>query len=377
MRINEFKIERYFAEYEFRSRYLLSSSDCESLSMNELLKMADPQCLDLWNNLRLGYTETRGNPLLREAIASHGSKISPDDICVLSPEEGIFIALNVILDRGDHVIVTDPGYQSLSEIPVSLGCEVTRWPVYLADNEWRLDISFLQNEIRKNTRLIIINFPHNPTGFVPCKTDLQKIIDVASDNGIFLFSDEMYRYLEFSGSHESRSVADIYEKGISLSGISKSFGLPGLRIGWIASQDRQLLSKIEGFKDYTTICNGAPAEILGIIALRNRERIINANLTLINDNAEFARDFFSKHSGLFKWIEPAGSSVAFPRLNEKIPVSEFCKRLVETKSVLLMPAEMFGCKENHFRIGLGKKSFKEALGQLESFINENYLLENI
>jgi aspartate/methionine/tyrosine aminotransferase len=373
MRINEFKIERYFAEYEFRSRYLLSSSDCESLSMNGLLAMADRQCLDLWNNLRLGYTETRGNPLLREAIASHGSKISPDDICVLSPEEGIFIALNVILDRGDHVIVTDPGYQSLSEIPVSLGCEVTKWPVYLAGNEWHLDISFLERSVRSNTRLIIINFPHNPTGFVPCKNDLQKIIDIASEKGIYLFSDEMYRYLEFSGSHELRSVADIYEKGISLSGLSKSFGLPGLRIGWIASQDRQLLSEIEGFKDYTTICNGAPGEILGIIALRNRDRIIDANLKLITDNREIARDFFRKYNSLFTWIEPSGSSVAFPRLNEKIPVTGFCRKLVETKSVLLMPAEMFGCSENHFRIGLGKKSFREALGQLESFVNENYL----
>jgi len=372
MKINEFKIERYFAEYEFRSRYLLSSSDCESLAVNELLLMADRQCLDLWNNLRLGYTETRGHPLLREAIAGLGAKITPDDVCVLSPEEGIFIAMNVILDRGDHVIVTDPGYQSLSEIPASLGCEVTKWPVYLADTDWHLDISFLQKAIRKNTRLIIINFPHNPTGYVPCKADLRKIIDIASEKGICLFSDEMYRYLEFSGSHEPGSVADLYEKGITLSGLSKSFGLPGLRIGWIATQDRQLISKIEGFKDYTTICNGAPGEILGIIALRNSDRIIDANLRLIRENKEIARDYFRKHSELFTWIDPAGSSVAFPRLDEKIPVSAFCRKLVETKSALLMPAEMFGYDGNHFRIGLGKRSFREALGQLEAFVSENY-----
>jgi aspartate/methionine/tyrosine aminotransferase len=373
MKINEFKIERYFAEYEFRTRHLLSSSDCESLTMNELLLMADKQCLDLWNNLRLGYTETRGHPLLRKEIANLYSGISPDDLCVLSPEEGIFIALNVILDRGDHIIVTDPGYQSLSEIPRSLGCEVTRWPVYLADNEWRLDISFLQKAIRKNTRLIIINFPHNPTGFIPDTTDLQKIIDAASAQGIYLFSDEMYRYLEFSESYEHRSVSEIYEKGITLSGLSKSFGLPGLRIGWIATPDRQLISKIEGLKDYTTICNGAPGEILGIIALRNKNHIIDVNLKLIRENKEMARAFFKKFSGLFRWLEPDGSSVAFPVLNEKIPVSEFCKNLVEKKSVLLMPAEMFGYNGNHFRIGLGKKSFREALGQLEAFIIENYI----
>lgn len=373
MKINEFKIERYFAEYEFRTKYLLSSSDCESLSMNELLMMADRQCLDLWNNLRLCYTETRGHPLLREAIAGLSSAISPDDVCILSPEEGIFIAMNVILDKGDHVIVTDPGYQSLSEIPQSLGCEVTRWPVYPADGEWHLDISFLQSSIRKNTRLIIINFPHNPTGFIPCRTDLHRIIDIASSKGIYLFSDEMYRYLESQGSYESQSLADIYEKGITLSGLSKSFGLPGLRIGWIATRDRHLISKIEGFKDYTTICNSAPGEILAIIALRNKDHIIDANLKLIRENKETALTFFRKYSKLFTWLEPAGSSVAFPRLNEKIPVSGFCKNLLETKSVLLMPAGMFGSNENHFRIGLGKKRFREAIGQLESFISENYI----
>jgi aspartate/methionine/tyrosine aminotransferase len=373
MKINEFRIERYFAEYEFKTRYLLSSSDCESLTVNELLQMADPQCLDLWNNLRLGYTETRGHPLLRKEIAKLYTKISPDNICVLSPEEGIFIALNVMLEAGDHVIVTDPGYQSLSEIPASLGCEVTRWPVYLTDREWHLDLSFLKHAIRKDTRLIIINFPHNPTGFIPDETDLRKIIDLAVDNGIYLFSDEMYRYLEFSEFITSGSIADIYEKGITLSGLSKSFGLPGLRIGWIASRDYQLIGRIERFKDYTTICNSALSEIMSIIALRNKEQILNRNINLIRENMNVARELFRRHDELLTWIEPMGSSVAFPRLNERIPVDEFCKTLLDHKSVLLMPANMFGSKGNHFRIGFGKKSFRESFKQFVSFLIENYI----
>jgi aspartate/methionine/tyrosine aminotransferase len=372
MKINEFRIERYFAEYEFKTLYTLSSSDCESLTVTELLQMADRQCLDLWHNLRLGYTETRGHPLLREEIASLYANISPDDICVLSPEEGIFITLNVLLDKGDHIIVTDPGYQSLAEIPEALGCEVTRWPVRLIDDFWRLDIPFLKDAIRKNTRLIIINFPHNPTGFIPDENDFNRIIELAVEKGIYLFSDEMYRYLEHPGTSALRSVADIYERGISLSGLSKSFGLPGLRIGWIVSGDRYLTGKIEKFKDYTTICNSALSEVTGIIALRNSDHILNQNINLIRENMNIARDLFLKHNKQLTWIEPMGSSVAFPRLNEKIPVDEFCKNLIKKKSVLLMPAHLFSYKGNHFRIGLGRKSFREALAHFESFLNEDY-----
>jgi aspartate/methionine/tyrosine aminotransferase len=373
MKINEFRIERYFAKYEFKTRYLLSSSDCESLTVNELLQMADEQCLNMWHNLKLGYTETKGHPLLREEIANLYTRIKPGDICVLSPEEGIFIALNVLLDAGDHVIVTDPGYQSLSEIPEALGCEVTRWPVYLSDNKWHLDISFLQNAVRKDTRLIIINFPHNPTGFIPDKTDYQRIIELAAENGIYLFSDEMYRHLEFSEIHPLVSIVDIYEKGITLSGLSKSFGLPGLRIGWIASRDRQLMDKIERFKDYTTICNSALSEIMSIIALRNRDHILKQNINLIIKNMNITRELFRRHDKMLTWIEPMGSSVAFPRLDERIPVDDLCKKLIDQKSVLLMPANMFSFKGNHFRIGFGRKSFRESLTQFESFLIENYI----
>ncbi len=193
--------------------------------------MADPECLNLWKNLRLGYTEAKGHPLLRKEISDLFKEIKSEDIIVLTPEEGIFITLKVLLNPGDHVIVLDPLYQSLLEIPQGIGCEVTKWPVKLKDNQWDLDISFLQNNIRKNTKLIIINFPHNPIGFIPEAGDFKNIVEIARKNKIFLFSDEMYRYLELSGAYFYESVCDLYENGIALSGLSKSFGLPGLRIG--------------------------------------------------------------------------------------------------------------------------------------------------
>jgi aspartate/methionine/tyrosine aminotransferase len=372
MKINDFRLERYFAKYEFKAKYTLSASDCESMNITELLGTADHESLDLWNNLKLGYTETKGHPLLRNEISDLYKKTGSDDICVLVPEEGIFIALNVILNPGDHAIIMDPAYQSLLEIPAAIGCEVTKWPVQLKNNKWFLDPGFLQKAIKRNTKLIIINFPHNPTGFIPDPDDLNDIIETVVKNNIYLFSDEMYRHLELSKSHIYDSVTDIYDNGISLSGLSKSFGLPGLRTGWIATRNKELLDKIERFKDYTTICNSAVSEILGIIALRNKDHIIGANLNLILENIKIALELFRNHSDLLTWIEPEGSSVAFPFLDKKFPVEEFCKKLLEQKSVLLLPAKMFNFPGNHFRIGLGRKNFKEAIKVFESFLRENY-----
>jgi aspartate/methionine/tyrosine aminotransferase len=370
MKINDFKLERYFANYEFKARHLLSSSDCESVKVTELLQMADPECLNLWHNLKLGYTETKGHPLLRKEMSNLYKEIKSEDIIVLAPEEGIFIALNVILNPGDHVIVLDPAYQSLFEIPKAIGCEVTKWSVYLENNQWNLDISFLQKNIKENTKLIIINFPHNPTGFVPEASDFKNIIEIARKNKIYLFSDEMYRYLEFSRSYLYESVGDIFENGITLSGLSKSFGLPGLRIGWLTTRNKELMGKIEKFKDYTTICNNALGEILGIVALRNKDQIIGRNLNLIMENILIIKEFFAKHSNFFTWIESKGSSVAFPLLTERIPVDEFCKELVNRKSVLLLPGSIFNYPKNHFRIGLGRKTFKVGLEGVESFLKE-------
>ncbi len=370
MRINEFNLERYFAQHEFKTKHLLSSSDCESVKVSELIQMADPECLNLWQNLRLGYTETKGHPLIRKEISNLYNSIQIDDILVLAPEEGIFITLNVILNPGDHVIVLDPSYQSLSEIPKAIGCEVTKWPVSLENNTWNLDIGFLQNNIKTNTKLIIINFPHNPTGFIPEANDFKSLVEIAIKNKIYLFSDEMYRYLEFSRSYFYESICDIYENGVVLSGLSKSFGLPGLRIGWLATRNKELIKRFENFKDYTTICNSAVSEILSIIALRNKDQIIGRNLDLIRQNTLHVKDFFTKRKNFFSWIESKGSSVAFPLLAERIPVDDFCKKLIEQKNIMLLPGSIFNYSGNHFRVGLGRKDFKKILVELDSFLNE-------
>ena len=364
MQITDFKLERYFAAYEFKVRYLLSASDCEALTLAELLAMADPATLDLWRDLSLGYTESQGHPLLREEVARLYSGIAPDETLIATPEELIFIAMNVLLAPGDHVIATFPGYQSLYEVAGALGATVTRWALTPGASGWQLDLAALERSITPRTRLLVINFPHNPTGHLPTAAELDAIIALARRHSLHIFSDEMYRLLEYDPADRLPSVADLYERGIALSGLSKSFALPGLRIGWLATHDRDFLARAAAFKDYTTICSSAPSEVLGIMALRSRERIVARNLAIIRANLALAEQFFAAHSGAFRWLPPRAGSVAFPQLIGSTPAADFCRDVLDAKSLMILPGDVFDFGGNHVRIGLGRRNFGEALGVL-------------
>jgi len=370
MRIEPFALERYFATYEFAARYLLSASDCESLSQRELLVLADPEALRLWEDLGLGYTESQGHPLLRQEIAGLYGNANPDDILVAAPEEAIFIAMNALLGPGDHVIVISPAYQSLYEVATALGCRVSRWPVELHGDRWRLDPDRLGDLCRPDTRLIVVNFPHNPTGYLPARASLDRIVEQAAKRGIPVFSDEMYRLLEYDEGRRLPSLIDLCDGAVVLSGLSKAFSLPGLRIGWLATKDRELLNRFAGFKDYTTICSSAPSEILGIIALRAAEAIVRCNLRIIAGNLLAAEHFCARRPGLFAWIPPQAGSVAFPRFLADLPVRHFCADVLRRRSVMIVPDDVFGWEGNHFRVGLGRVNLPQALEQVEDYITE-------
>ena len=257
VKLRPFRLERYFADYEFSAKYLLSSSDCEGLLQSDLLALADGEMQQAWDLLRLGYTESLGHPTLRAQIGRLYAGISADNCLVIVPEEGIFLALNAILGQGDHVICTFPGYQSLYEIAEAAGCEVTKWSPE-ENNAWRFNPDFLEENIRPNTKLLIVNFPHNPTGYLPAVEDYLKIVDFARRHNLYLFSDEMYRFLEYDPSSRLPSACEVYPKAISLFGMSKTFGLAGVRIGWLVTRDSELLANMATLKDYTTICSSVP-----------------------------------------------------------------------------------------------------------------------
>jgi aspartate/methionine/tyrosine aminotransferase len=320
--------------------------------------------------LSLGYTESQGHPLLRDQVAGHYDRATAQDVLVVAPEEGIFIAMQALLEPGDHVIVTFPGYQSLYEVAAALGCRVTRWSLQATAREWQLDLSVLERSIKPQTRLLVINFPHNPTGFLPDREMLEELVELARGHGLYLFSDEMYRGLEYDPRGRLPAICDLYQNGVSLSGLSKVYALPGLRIGWLVSRDQRLLNRMQLFKDYTTICSSAPSEVLSIIALRAGEIIIERNLALIRQNLEHLDQFMAQHKQWFEWLRPQAGSVAFPRLKKGGSADRFCQALLEQKGVLLVPASTFEYPGEHFRLGLGRRNLADGLGHLEVFLNE-------
>ena len=368
MKINEFKLERYFAIHEFSAKYLLSPSDCESLTMKELIDNADQDSLRLWHNLKLSYTESMGHPDLREEIAGLYQDIKADNVITAVPEEAIFITMHALLEEDDHVIIIDPVYQSLKEIPASIGCSITPWRMEVKDNRWHLDLDLLGKSITAKTKMLVVNFPHNPTGYVPDLEQFNRIIEIARSHDLYIFSDEMYWLLEHEEQKRLPPAVDCYEKAISLFGLSKTFSLPGLRVGWIVTRQDELLRSLSALKDYTTICGCAPGEILAIMALRQKETILEANQNRIRTNLEEAREFFTRHDRLFTWLEPMGGSTAFLKLNPNFSVVEFCEKLLEEKSIMIVPGEIFDYAGNYFRIGLGRDNFKEILNVLEGYV---------
>jgi aspartate/methionine/tyrosine aminotransferase len=368
MKTNPFLLERYFAEYEFKVKYLLSPSDCESLSMADLLQMAAPESLDMWQDLKLGYTESQGHPLLRAEIARLYQHVQADNVLVAAPEEAIFIAMQTLLLPGEHAVVISPAYQSLYEIVRSIGCSVTPWAFTPGSSSWQLDLDQLEASLTKDTRLLVINFPHNPTGYLPSSQDLDAVVKLARRNDLYLFSDEMYRLLEYDPAKRLPPVCDLYEKGISLSGLSKAFALPGLRIGWLAAQERALVDRWLAFKDYTTICNSAPSEILGTIALQNKERILERSRAIILENLAIAQSFFDNQADRFEWFEPLAGSVAFPRWRGEGTIEQFCREILDQRGVMIVPGSIFEYPGNHFRVGLGRRNFAEALEQVAEYL---------
>jgi aspartate/methionine/tyrosine aminotransferase len=359
----DFALERYFAQWEFAVKHQLSASDVESFAIGELLSMADDDGRRRWEQLTLGYTESSGLPALREAIASQYSSLAAKNVMVVAgAEEGILLLAHALLGPGDEAIVVTPAYQSLYELPRSLGAKTHLVPLRFEDR-WQLDPDAVARVANSRTRLIIVNFPHNPTGAMISADTQRRLIEIANGCGATLFSDEVYRGLEADPATRLAAAADLSDRAVSLGVMSKSFALPGLRIGWLATKDANLLSKVGRLKDYTTICSSAPSEVLALIALRAADRILDRSRAIVAANREAATKFIAAHSKQVEWIAPQASSIAFPRFREGSAES-VAAALRERESVLMVPGPIFGADPRHFRLGLGRRDFPSALAAL-------------
>ena len=369
MQLIPFKLERYFARYEFNVKYLLCSSDCESLSIGDLLAF-EPGAEEELKRHWLGYTESSGARSLRQEISRIYTTIKPEQVLVHSgAEEAIFLFMHAALQPGDHVIVHWPCYQSLFEIARSIGCEVTFWEARL-QNKWAPDLDELKRNLRSNTRAVIVNIPHNPTGFMMLPIDFQRLNELARERGFLLFSDEVYRELEYDPADRLPSACDINPGAVSLGVMSKAYGLAGLRIGWVVTHNAPVQARMAALKDYTTICSSAPSEYLSELALRHRNQLAGRNLKIIHENLSLLDIFFAARADRFEWVRPKGGSIAFPLLIGG-NVDQFCHQLVTSSGVLLLPGTMYDHPGNHFRLGFARRNMPQALAQLENFLDEH------
>ncbi|MBK8834193.1 MAG: aminotransferase class I/II-fold pyridoxal phosphate-dependent enzyme [Anaerolineae bacterium] len=366
MPIEPFKLERYYAKYEFSARYMLSSSDCESRPIGEILAF-EPGAAERLQQVWLGYTEVPGAPELREAIAALYTATTPGQIHVhTGAEEAIYTFFNALVGPGDHVIVQTPCYQAALSIPRALGCAISAWPGREVDG-WMPDLDALAGLIQPNTKALYLCSPANPTGFQFSADAFRRVIDLAEARGIVVFSDEVYRELEHDPALRLPAACDLGERAVSLGVMSKAYGLAGLRIGWAASQNTALLAGMASVKDYLSICASAPSEFLAAIALRHREILVRRNLGLIRRNLVLVDAFLAQRPDLFSWIRPQAGPIGFVKYRGAGTTEDFCQRVVEGCSVLLAPGELYE-RPGYFRLGFGRASLGEALATLEMWI---------
>jgi aspartate/methionine/tyrosine aminotransferase len=360
-----FEIERYFAVHEFAVPYLLCASDVEGLSLRELLTHADDETRALWDGLVLGYTETLGLPLLRQEIAGIYETLEADDvIAVVGASEALFILMSALVRPGDHVVALWPAYQSLYDLARSQGAEVELVALRPEDG-WALDLDRIAAAMRPNTRAVIVNLPHNPTGMHVGEAEFDALVELVDRHGATLVCDEVYRGLEHDPAARLPAAADRSPRAVSVGVLSKSYALAGLRVGWLATRDRALLAAAAQVRDYTSLCSPAPSEVLGVIALRAAEALLERSRGIIAANLTILDELFAVHAGRIEWVRPTAGSIGFPRYLGDEGIDAFNERLVREQGVLLLPGRVYDYGGGHFRLGFGRTNLPEAVERLD------------
>lgn len=392
--MRKFFLERFFEKYEFTVKHLMSSSDCTSVSVRELKNIlvsksnftkemikVNKKMIEMYENeLSLCYTESKGAPWLRNTISDmfYKKTKNSENIFVGNPEELIYISMQSLLNSGDEVVVQTPGYQSLYEIALSKGCIVKKWE--MDQINWKFDMDLLKKLITDKTKILVLNSPHNPSGFVLNDDQMREIGDICRINKTILFSDEMYRFLQFpkNGSimteDHPKSFTDVYENAISLTGMSKCFSMPGIRIGWVSSQNKKLLNPLIDYKDFTSICNSGPSEILAMMGIRAHRKLVSNNLDVIQTNIEAIRSLSNEFPTVVtKLLIPSGGSCGMIRIKSPNGLNgvQLCEDIIQKKNLMLLPMSVFEFNDNGaFRIGLGRKDFPTHCQILRDYIIE-------
>jgi aspartate/methionine/tyrosine aminotransferase len=366
MNVEPFLLERFFASHEFTTPHLLSVSDCESMTVGDLLAL-EPGSREGLDRVWLGYTESDGGSEVRDALAELHPALGPEDFLVHAA--GVEVLLTValaVLEPGDHAVVQAPCYQAARSAPRLAGAAVTLWTGQ-ADNGWAPDLEALPGLFTDRTRLLVVNTPHNPTGHHFTRTELQWILDQAESRGIQVLVDEAYRGAEYRDEDRLPCAAELSEQAGALGLVSKGYGLPGLRLAWLATRNQGLRDAVARAKDYTTICAPAPVEYLSTVALRHSAKILADTRAILLENLSLLQAFMERHSDRFHWTAPRAGSVCLPRLRSG-PAEAFCVRAREEAGVLLAPGALFDAPPESFRMGFGRRAFKAGLAAFDGWL---------
>ncbi len=377
LQLPDFALETYFSKWEFTARHHLTASDAESMTTAELLALGTDEDREGYEHLHLGYTPTWGTDDLREAISGLYDGLDPANVLGFAGAgEPLFWAMQLFVEPGDHVIVNVPNYQSIESVPVAAGVDVEGLPLWTGEGSslrWSLDLDRFESMLRPETSLVSVNFPNNPTGFVPDRETWIAFNALCAERGIRLVSDEVYRGVEIDRSKTLPAAAEINPDALTISVTSKAYGLPGLRVGWVTSRDAEALGRLERAKHYTSICNSAPSEHLAAIALRNGDAILDRNRAIVEANDKVVSEVFARYPELFEYRSPDGGCVSFPRYLGEDGVDAFCTRAVEEDGVLLLPNSVYrsalgDVPTDRFRIGIGRTNVPESLAALEAHL---------
>lgn len=363
MKLSVFRQEEFFEDYEFSCELMLALSGAEPMTAAELTErvggVPDESC-------EVGYTPSSGYPELREAIAALNPPAAMENVMVtVGAIEALLILHNLLLEPGDEVVCLWPAYQPLYELANGAGGSV-RFVRLEEKHGFRIDPAQIEAAVTKRTRVVLLNVPHNPTGQTLAPEDLQELARRLEPRGVTLIVDEVFR--EMRRDHHA-SAWNGQENLIVLGSMSKSYALPGLRIGWMVA-DPELVVKARQFRKYTSLNPGSRDQQWALAALENRERVLERTWDITERGAELATGWLAEHEDDFEIVVPPAGGLFFPRLKRDLPTLDFCASLVEATGVLLAPGSVCYDSEGYLRLGVATPQLAAGLDRLDGYLRE-------
>ncbi len=366
-----FELERWQSTWENRVSYNLSESGVHPLTISELLAMAGEEP-DALLSLRMVYSQSDGTETLRRAIAALYPGAGPEEIVVtVGSSEANFVVCWTLIERDDRVTILTPTYRQTWGLAHNFGARVTELPLEY-ELGWEPDTSRLEETIPDGTKLVVLTNPNNPTGHVLSEASRRALLARIQHVGAWLLADEVYQGAERNG-HTTPSVWGPYDRTIVVNGLSKAYGLPGLRIGWIVGP-RAFRDAVVARHDYTVIGPSPVSDFLAIRALAVRDQILARTRGILNTNYPILAAWLNKFGTLFDWREPACGAICLARYRHPLSALDLVARVRAGNNILLVPGEHFGLP-HHLRLGFGNETseLRRALGDLEPAISQHLM----